>query len=226
GPRQAASGTSGVSPGASRSGCRWPSRLACWFPPVIPHDDIGIFWLTSAACPSYCNRVYLVVNAHDDSGGGAEACRSGQGQQPRKPEAEMQPFRQEPIAVGTDCAVLRIRGEVDLYTAPQLREQMIQLVSSGVRHIIADLRGVDFLDSSGLGVLVASLKRLRTHDGSLMVAAGADRTVRIFQITGLTRVLALHRSVLDAMTTDQHWQAAVTGEGRHAAEWCRKHDLL
>jgi len=138
----------------------------------------------------------------------------------------MQPFRQEPIAVGTDCAVLRITGEVDLYTAPQLREQMIQLVSSGVRHIIADLRGVDFLDSSGLGVLVASLKRLRTHDGSLMVAASADRTVRIFQITGLTRVLALHRSVLDAMTTDQHWQAAVTGEGLDAEEWCRKHDLL
>ena len=103
---------------------------------------------------------------------------------------------------------------------------MIQIVSSGVRHTIANLRGADFLDSSGLGVLVASLKRPRTHGGSLMVAASADRAVRIFQLTGLTRALALHPSVLDAMTANQHWQAAVTGEGLDAEERCRKHDLL
>ena len=78
----------------------------------------------------------------------------------------MQPFRQESIAVGNDCAVLQVTGEVDVYTAPQLREQVVQLVNSGVRHIIADLRDVDFLDSTGLGALVGSLKQLRTHDGS------------------------------------------------------------
>ena len=138
----------------------------------------------------------------------------------------MQPFRQEPIAVGSDCAVLQIAGEVDVYTAPQLREQVVQLVDSGVRHIIADLRRVDFLDSTGLGALVGSLKRLRTHDGSFKVVASGGRTLRIFQITGLTRAFALHPSVLDAMTTDEHWQAAVTGEGHDTEEWCRKHGLL
>lgn len=138
----------------------------------------------------------------------------------------MQPFRQESIAVGSDCAVLRITGEVDVYTAPQLREQVVQLVNSGVRHIIADLRGVDFLDSTGLGALVGSLKRLRTHDGSFKVVASGGRTLRIFQITGLTRAFALHPTLLDAMTTDEHWQAAVTGEGHDTEEWCRKHGLL
>jgi len=138
----------------------------------------------------------------------------------------VQPFRQESIAVGSDCAVLQITGEVDVYTAPQLREQVIQLVNSGVRHIIADLRDVDFLDSTGLGALVGSLKRLRTHDGSLKVVACGGRTLRIFQITGLTRAFALHPSVLDAVTTDNHWHAAVTREGHDTEEWCRKHGLM
>ena len=138
----------------------------------------------------------------------------------------MQPFRQESIAVGSDCAVLQITGEVDVYTAPQLREQVIQLVDGGVRHIIADLRGVDFLDSTGLGALVGSLKRLRTHDGSFKVVASDGRTLRIFQITGLTRAFAVHSSVLDAMTTDGHWQAAIAGEGHDTEEWCRKRGLL
>jgi anti-sigma B factor antagonist len=146
--------------------------------------------------------------------------------QPRKPETGMQPFRQESIAVGSDCAVLQITGEVDVYTAPLLREQVVQLVNSGVRHIIADLRGVDLLDSTGLGALVGSLKRLRTHDGSFKVVASGGRTLRTFQITGLTRAFALHPSVLDAMTTDEHWQTAVTGEGHDTEEWCRKHGLL
>jgi anti-sigma B factor antagonist len=137
----------------------------------------------------------------------------------------MQPFYQESIAVG-DCAVLQVTGEVDVYTAPQLREQVVQLVDSGVRHIIADLRGVDFLDSTGLGALVGSLKRLRTHDGSLKVVASGGRTLRIFQITGLTRSFALHPSVLDAMTADEHWQVTVTGEGHDTEKWCRKHGLL
>jgi anti-sigma B factor antagonist len=144
----------------------------------------------------------------------------------QEPETGMQPFHQQSIAAGRDCAVLQITGEVDVYTAPRLREHVIQLVDGGVRHIIADLRGVDFLDSTGLGALVGSLKRLRTHDGSLKLAARADPTLRIFQITGLTRAFALYPSVLDAITTDEHWHAAVTAEGLDTEEWCRKHGLL
>ena len=71
----------------------------------------------------------------------------------------MPPFHLESITAGADCAVLRVAGEVDVYTAPQLRERVIGLLAGGVRHIVADLREVDFLDSTGLGALVGSLRR-------------------------------------------------------------------
>ena len=60
-------------------------------------------------------------------------------------------------------AVLSVQGEVDVYTAPQFREQLIQLVDQGQRSILVDLEGVEFLDSTGLGVLVGGLRRARVN---------------------------------------------------------------
>ena len=138
----------------------------------------------------------------------------------------MQPFQLESITAGGDCAVLRVAGGIDVYTAPELRESVIHLVDNGILHLIADLRGVEFLDSTGLGALVGSLKRLRTREGSLTLVTDTERILRIFRITGLNRAFALHPSVPDAITADQHWQAAVTGDGDSSGEWCRKHGLL
>jgi len=94
----------------------------------------------------------------------------------------MQPLHLETFTAGADCAVLRIAGEVDVYSAPQLRERVIQLLADGIPHIIADLRGVDFLDSTGLGALVGSLKRLREQGGSLKLATGAGRIPQLFRL--------------------------------------------
>jgi len=138
----------------------------------------------------------------------------------------MQPLYLDSIAAGADCAVLRIAGEVDVYTAPHMRERVIHLVDNGALHVIADLREVTFLDSTGLGALVGSLKRLRARDGSLTLVIGADRILRIFRITGLHHVFVLRPSVQEAVTADQHWQAAVTGAGLTIEEWCGKHGLL
>jgi len=138
----------------------------------------------------------------------------------------LQTFQHQAITAGADCAVLHIAGEVDIYTAPKLREQVIELVDGGVRHVIADLLGVDFLDSTGLGVLVGSLKRLRIHDGTLKLAARPGKTLEILELTGLTRAFAIYPSVLDAVTSDEHWQQAVTAEGLNPEDWCRKHGLL
>jgi len=139
------------------------------------------------------------------------------------------PFRLEAITAG-DCAVLRITGEIDVYTAPELRQQVINLADNGTRHIVADLRDVDFLDSTGLGALVGSLKRLRLRQGSLELVTSGGRVLQLFAITGLNRAFALHPSVLEAISADQHWQAALAGEGHRtekyrAEEWCRKHQL-
>jgi anti-sigma B factor antagonist len=136
----------------------------------------------------------------------------------------MQPFHLESITVGADCAVLRIGGEVDVYTAPQLRERVIQLLANGARHVIADLREVDFLDSTGLGALVGSLKRLREQDGSLRLLT-ANRTVKIFRLTGLIHVFTIHSSFVEAIESDPHWQAALACEGRTIRKWCREHEL-
>jgi anti-sigma B factor antagonist len=139
-------------------------------------------------------------------------------------EAHVASLQVETITAG-DCAVLRIAGEIDMYTAPDLRQQVIHLVDNGTRYVVADLRGVDFLDSTGLGALMGSLKRLRLRQGSLELVTSGGRVLQLLVITGLTNAFALHGCVLDAISADQHWQVALAGEGHSAEEWCRKHEL-
>jgi anti-sigma B factor antagonist len=137
----------------------------------------------------------------------------------------MPEFRLETAGPIGDCAVLRVTGEVDAYTAPMLREQVRELAAKGAVHLIADLGGVDFLDSTGLGVLVGGLKRLREAGGSLTLVISAPRILRIFQITGLTKVLIAHQSVTDAITADPHWQHSAEGEAGSVHQWCQQHGL-
>lgn len=125
-----------------------------------------------------------------------------------------------------DCAVLQITGELDAYTAPVLRDRMRDLTAVGVRYVIADLRQVDFLDSTGLGVLIGGLKRFREHGGSLAPVAGQTRILKIFQITGLTSVLPPHPTVADAIDADPHWREAAEAKAGSTAEWCDQHDLV
>jgi len=97
-----------------------------------------------------------------------------------------------------DKTVVVVGGEIDVYTAPKLREQLVELVSAGNYHLIVDMEGVDFLDSTGLGVLVGGLKRVRAHDGSLRLVCTQERILKIFRITGLTKVFPIHASVEEA----------------------------
>ena len=137
-----------------------------------------------------------------------------------------QPLSLETITVGSDCALIRVAGEIDVYSAPQLREAILGLIGTGVSHVIADLRGVDFLDSTGLGAIVGGHKRLRTNDGSLVLAASPDRIVRLFRITGLDRAFSLYPSVPEAIASEDSWQAAIASEDTDPDEWCRKNNLL
>src|SRR3954452_11009718 len=98
-----------------------------------------------------------------------------------------------------DRTVVVVGGEIDVYTAPKLREQLIDLVSSGQYHLVVDMEGVEFLDSTGLGVLVGGLKRVRAHEGSLRLVCTQERILKIFRITGLTKVFPIHASVDEAV---------------------------
>ena len=92
-------------------------------------------------------------------------------------------------------AVVDITGDLDMASAPALRTLILQLLSAGTRLIAVDLTATDFVDSTGLGMLVAALKRVRTHDGELVVVCPDPRLRRIFELTELVSVFGLRHSV-------------------------------
>ena len=92
-------------------------------------------------------------------------------------------------------AIVAVGGEIDVYTAPKLRDQITELVSAGSYDIVINLEAVEFLDSTGLGVLVGGLKKVRAHDGSLELVCSQERLLKIFRITGLAKVFVIHDSV-------------------------------
>ena len=99
-----------------------------------------------------------------------------------------------------DRTVIEVGGEVDVYTAPKLDAELTSIVGSGKAAIVVDLSGVEFLDSTGLGVLVKALKHAKEAGGSLAVVATSDRITKVFRITGLDSAIPLHDSVDSAVS--------------------------
>ncbi len=97
----------------------------------------------------------------------------------------------------TTC-LLTIEGEVDVYTSPQLKQDIVQLAERGVKHIIIDLSKVEYLDSTGLGVLIGGLKRLREAGGNLALVGPGMRIQRIFEITGLNKIFDIYATEEEA----------------------------
>jgi anti-sigma B factor antagonist len=126
-----------------------------------------------------------------------------------------------------DRTVVEVGGEIDVYTAPQLRSALNDAVADGARHLVVDMTGTEFLDSTGLGVLVAGLKRVRsaggrmelavddprvlkvlriaglkrvrTMDGDLELVCASEKILKVFRITGLTKVFTIHPSIEEAL---------------------------
>ena len=99
--------------------------------------------------------------------------------------------------------VVDVEGEVDVYTAPRLRELLIDLVNKNIYRFVVNVEKVEFLDSTGLGVLVGGQKRLRAHNGSLDVVCTQERILKIFRITGLTKVFGIFPTVDQAIAARQ-----------------------
>jgi len=99
--------------------------------------------------------------------------------------------------VDGDWGVLVVSGEVDLAVSSELRTCLAELADVGVRHLVVDLRRVTFLDSTGVGVLVAAARRLGGADpaGSLRLACTDERVLRVLRLTGVLGVLPLSVSV-------------------------------
>ena len=98
--------------------------------------------------------------------------------------------------------VITVHGEIDVYTAPSLRERLNELVASGHYDLVVDMGGVEFLDSTGLGVLVGGLKRVRSHEGTLRLVCSQEKILKVFRITGLTKVFPIHATLEEALAAE------------------------
>jgi anti-sigma B factor antagonist len=97
--------------------------------------------------------------------------------------------------------VVQAKGEIDLYTAPKLKEELGGLVERDRVRIVVDLAEVEFLDSTGLGVLIGSLKRCRERAGEFVLAAPTETIEKVLHITGLDKVFPIHATVDQATSS-------------------------
>jgi anti-sigma B factor antagonist len=92
---------------------------------------------------------------------------------------------------GDDGTVLRVVGEVDVYTSPALRDELYRLIDTGAPRVTLDLSGMEFIDSSGLGVFVGALKRVRERSSELELRGVQPSTRKVLEITGLVQVFTI-----------------------------------
>jgi anti-sigma B factor antagonist len=95
--------------------------------------------------------------------------------------------------------VLTVGGEVDLNTAPQLKERINALIAEGHTRLVVDLEGVGFMDSTGLSALVSGLMRTGEGGGEMAVVCTQPHILRLLALTGLDHVLNVHSSVAETV---------------------------
>lgn len=105
----------------------------------------------------------------------------------------------EMLEQGTEIAVLRLTGRLDLVSAAALRSAVEQATGAGRTHVVVDLSGVEFMDSSGVGALVAGLKRARQSGGELRIACPGEQVAMVLELTNINRILRPYESLDDAL---------------------------
>ena len=98
-----------------------------------------------------------------------------------------------------DAYVISLSGEVDLYTAPEFKQQLLEVIGQGAKEVVVDFSDTTFIDSTTLGVLVGGVKRLRTNDGQLSLVCSDRNITKIFEITGLNKVFPIYESRAEAV---------------------------
>ncbi len=102
--------------------------------------------------------------------------------------------------LNADSYVISLAGEVDLYTAPEFKQQLLEVIGQGAGDVVVDLSETTFIDSTTLGVLVGGVKRLRASDGQLSLVCSDRNITKIFEITGLDKVFAIYPTRDEALS--------------------------
>jgi anti-sigma B factor antagonist len=102
-------------------------------------------------------------------------------------------------AMGDGRAVLHVEGRLNLVTAPELRAAVQRAVEEDTARVVVDLAGVTFIDSSGLGMVIAGLKHARQAGGELRIAAAGEQVRMVLELTKLHRILRPYESVDEAL---------------------------
>lgn len=103
--------------------------------------------------------------------------------------------------------VVEVQGDIDLASAPVLRNTLESVLRDGRLHLVVDLTDVPFVDSSGLGVLVGAQRLLRPRGGGVQIVCAAPRVLRVFSITGLDQLFTVHDTLQDALVADDESDA-------------------
>jgi anti-sigma B factor antagonist len=119
------------------------------------------------------------------------------------PHDDTEPFSVSDEDIDETTHVVEVAGEVDLYSAPELKEHVLTAIDRGRTKIVVDLSNATFIDSTTLGVLVGARKRLREHDGALAVVCADDDKLGLFEMTGLDRVFSIHADRAAALAAVQ-----------------------
>jgi len=98
------------------------------------------------------------------------------------------------VARDNGGCVVALEGEIDVYTAPRLKDALVEAIADGCSHVIIDLEKVAFIDSSGLGVLVGALRRAKERGGTVRLVCTREGILKIFRITGLDKVFPIFAS--------------------------------
>jgi anti-sigma B factor antagonist len=111
-------------------------------------------------------------------------------------------FSIEDRRAGDDTHVVAVKGEIDLFTAPDFKRHIAAPIDQGVSNVVVDLSETTFIDSSSLGVLIGAHRRLKLRGGSLIIVCDNESIAKTFRITGLDGVFTLVASIDDAVNGD------------------------
>lgn len=103
------------------------------------------------------------------------------------------------ISTQQERTVVSVSGEIDLATQGQLRNELNELIVAGKVDLVLDLTGVSFVDSTGLGALIGTRRRVHGFHGSLALVIPDDAVMKVFTITGLEKVFDIHTTLDDAL---------------------------